>query len=412
LIEVFGVAASNTHIYIFYILYILQKMIANQLKNRSFRSTLEYVLGKEKATIIDGNMGGTTPRQLAKEFAAARKFRPNLIRACSHIILAIPHRDDYHETLDDERFALFAKQWLQAMGYLDEGIGKSQYIIARHRDTDHEHIHIVASRIRMDGSVVSDSWDYRRSEVVLRKLEKEFGLEPVPCSSESVAVKLKEKYDIDATVSSRKAQTRKQKKHPSNKPPVTQLLADIIDEATQDSPTVTELISRLQQRGVTVHPQFSTLGNFKEAIAFELDGVRVAGNKLGSCYSFPGLLKKRGVNYESDRDLPAIVAAAKGEMVGVDNQDEMSNAIAPVIRMFWDRMGGKEIEGTYYTLRKDGEILKLARKGGKEIAQIPVNPDAQATGGGLTAFDVERMLELQRILRGWERKREVGELEL
>jgi hypothetical protein len=58
----------------------------------------------------------------------------------------------------------------------------------------------------------------------------------------------------------------------------------------RDSPTVTQLIGRLQHQGVKVHPQFSTRGLFKEAIAFELDGVKVAGNKLGSAYSFPGLL--------------------------------------------------------------------------------------------------------------------------
>jgi Relaxase/Mobilisation nuclease domain len=386
-------------------------MIANQLKNRSFRSTLEYVLGKEKATIIDGNMAGTTPRQLAKEFAKARRFRPKLQRACGHIVIAIPHRDDYHESLDDERFREIAQQWLKDMGFLSDDSASSQYVIARHRDTNHEHIHIVVSRIRMDGSVVSDSWDYRRNDVVVRKLEKEFALEPAPCGSESVAAKLKEKYDIDATVSDRKAYTRKQKKHTSGQPPVTQLLADAIDEATQDGPTVTQLIGRLQQRGIIVHPQFSTLGNFKEAIAFEMDGVRVAGNKLGKAYSFPGLQRKRGVNYEPERDRNALVAAANGEIV-VDSQDVMSNAIAPAIRMLWARMGGEEIEGKYYTLHKDGEILRLARRGGKKIAQIPLNPDIQAMGVDLSPLDVERMLEIQRILRGWEREDEVSEFEL
>ena len=38
-------------------------MIANQMKNRSFRSTLEYALEKEEAFIIDSNMGGYNPRQ-------------------------------------------------------------------------------------------------------------------------------------------------------------------------------------------------------------------------------------------------------------------------------------------------------------------------------------------------------------
>jgi hypothetical protein len=177
----------------------------------------------------------------------------------------------------------------------------------------HEHIHIIASRIRMDGSVVSDSWDYRRSEVVVRQLEKEFGLEAAPCSNSRVAQKVEEK-GISTTVSDRRAPTRKQKHH-SDKPTVKQRLASLIDEACSDSPTVTQLIGRLQHQGVIVHPQFSTFGLFKEAIAFELDGVKVAGNKIGSAYSFPGLLRKRGVSYEPSRDMRALQAAAAGELV-------------------------------------------------------------------------------------------------
>jgi hypothetical protein len=303
-------------------------LIVNQKKNASFRSTLEYVLGKEKSTLIDTNMGGETPRQLAAEFAAARRHRPNLKRACGHIIISIPHRNadhlkgEYHEHLEDEQYAALAHRWLKGMEFLGEGLSCSQYLIARHHDTLHEHIHIIASRIRMDGSVVSDSWDYRRSEVIVRQLEKEFGLEATPCSNERVAQKVEEK-GISTTVSDRSAPTRKQKHH-SDKPTVKQRLADLIDEACSDSPTVTQLIGRLQHQGVIVHPQFSTKGLFKEAIAkrcceaqiaFELDGVKVAGNKLGSAYSFPGLMRRRGVSYDPERDKRALKAALSGEVV-------------------------------------------------------------------------------------------------
>ncbi|WP_443096395.1 relaxase/mobilization nuclease domain-containing protein [Sphaerospermopsis reniformis] len=269
------------------------------------------MLGKEKATMIDSNMGGTTPIQLTREFGAARRFRPNLQRACAHVILSIPHRDvchnkgEYHEHLEDEQYTKIAQHWLKAMKFLGEELNQSQYVVARHHDTNHEHIHIIASRIRMNGSVVPDSWDYRRSEVILRQLEKEYGLEEVSCSSDRVA-KTVEKIGIETTISDRHAQTQKQKHHSSNQPPITQLLADIIDEATKDQPNVTQLIQRLQQQGVVVHPQFSTEGLFKEAIAFEMNGVKVGGYKLGSAYSFPGLQKKRGVSYNPERDLPAI----------------------------------------------------------------------------------------------------------
>ncbi|WP_016953826.1 relaxase/mobilization nuclease domain-containing protein [Anabaena sp. PCC 7108] len=262
--------------------------------------------------MIDSNMGGTTPIQLTREFGAARRFRPNLQRACAHVILSIPHRDvshdkgEYHEHLEDEQYTEIAQHWLKSMKFLGEELNQSQYVVARHHDTNHEHIHIIASRIRMNGSVVPDSWDYRRSEVILRKLEKEYGLEAVSCSSDRVAQTVQKESGFETTVSNRQGQTQKQKHHSSNQPPITQLLADIIDAATKDQPTVTQLIQRLQQQSVVVHPQFSTGGLFKEAIAFELNGVKVGGYKLGSAYSFPGLQKKRGVSYDPKRDLPAI----------------------------------------------------------------------------------------------------------
>jgi len=309
-------------------------LIVNQKKNASFRTTLEYVLGKEKSSIIDTNMGGDTPRQLAAEFAAARRLRPNLKRACGHIIISIPHREadhsrgEYHEHLDSDEYVELAHRWLKGMEFLGEELSCSQYLIARHHDTKHEHIHIIASRIRMDGSVVSDSWDYRRSEVIVRQLEKEFNLEPTPCSNERVAL-IAIEQGIETTVSDRRAPTSKQKHHHSGQPTVKQRLAALIDEACSDSPTVKQLIGRLQHQGITIHPQFSTRGLFKEAVAFELDGVKVAGNKIGSAYSFPGLLSKRGVSYDSERDLPALEAAAAGEVVSLHAPSPLKDTNQP-----------------------------------------------------------------------------------
>lgn len=517
-------------------------MIANQLKNRSFRSTLDYVLEKEEAEIIDSNMGGYNSRQLAKEFSAARRMRPKFQRACGHIILSIPHRDashpqgEYHEHLDDEKYTEIAQRWLKGMEFLGDGLHKSQYVIARHQDTDHEHIHIIASRIRMDGSVVPDSWDYRRSEVIVRQLEKEFGLEQVPCSNEQVAQKVREIWEIDTTVGDtperklplgdtpvgncyrdRRAQTKKQKHHFSGKPPVTQLLADAIDAATQDKPTVTELIARLQQQDIAVHPSFSTQGKFKEAIAYSMNGVTVAGWKLGKAYSFPGLLQRRGVDYQPERDIAALKSAQLGLLVKfsaphrkaddgfgnfdesnqqqvfeneLNNFDEISqqqifdnefthfdkssqqqtfndelnnfdknngdknnkelfgnklgvdggnnqqqgndnkaianqiidrqfvkdnqpttaqeinhiqsgyaNKIAPIIQIFWQLQKQPQyIEGNHYNITLEENILTLTRKGGEKIAVLSVDNSSPPQGFSLTESDVERFLDLQRIL--------------
>ena len=426
-------------------------MIANQLKNRSFRSTLEYALEKEEAEIIDSNMGGYNPRQLAREFGAARRMRPNFQRACGHIILSLPHREashpqgEYHEHLDDEKYALIARRWLKEMEFLGDGLHKSQYVIARHQDTKHEHIHIIASRIRMDGSVVPDSWDYRRSEVVVRQLEQEFGLEPTRCSNERVAEKVKQKHGIKTTVGERSAQTKKQKHHFSGKPPVKQLLADAIDEATSDQPTVTELIARLQKLHINVHPSFSTKGKFKNAIAFSMNGVKMAGWKLGKAYSFPGLLQRKGVDYNSERDIPALRAARDGQLVKLPaksvssqsmtddkptlldensqprvedkqpnatqeinlTQQEYVNKITPTIRQFWEiNNRPKSIKGNHYSITLEEGILRLKRRMGEKIADIPTDNSTTPQGFDLNESDVERFLELQRLINNYKSQKQ------
>ncbi|WP_366519929.1 relaxase/mobilization nuclease domain-containing protein [Halodesulfovibrio sp.] len=37
------------------------------------------------------------------------------------------------------------------------GFSNSQYVVVRHNDTEHDHIHIIANRVSMDGAVVSES---------------------------------------------------------------------------------------------------------------------------------------------------------------------------------------------------------------------------------------------------------------
>ena len=54
-----------------------------------------------------------------------------------------------------------------------------KYIMFRHEDAGHPHFHILVNRIGYDGSVVSDSNDYARSEKVLRDLERKYNLTQV-----------------------------------------------------------------------------------------------------------------------------------------------------------------------------------------------------------------------------------------
>lgn len=63
-------------------------MIAKLNKGRGFRGALEYSLKESKGFLLDTNMGGNTPRTLAREFGQIRGLRPELTRPC--IMSALP----------------------------------------------------------------------------------------------------------------------------------------------------------------------------------------------------------------------------------------------------------------------------------------------------------------------------------
>jgi len=173
-------------------------------KKPNFLDTLKYVLGKDDAAIVDTNMMGTTPHSFNEQFLSTKYINKAVKRQCAHLIISIAHRPDYHEHLSDSQYSYVAREYLKDMRYLplDEAAhATSQFVAVRHSDRNHEHLHIIASRIRLDGSLVNDSYDYFNSQVSTRRIAAQLGLEVTPTTNEAVAFKLEQEYGITASTS-------------------------------------------------------------------------------------------------------------------------------------------------------------------------------------------------------------------
>ena len=144
-------------------------MIVKLKKGKSARGVTQYVLNKEKAQLLDTNMLGQNPSQLSKEFGVSRLHRPALKTGVVHAMLSVPA----DEKLTDAQWKEIANNFRKEMGFTD-----SQYVIARHHDSDNDHVHLVLSRVQFNGDVVSDSWDYVKAEQIARKLEQQYSLSP------------------------------------------------------------------------------------------------------------------------------------------------------------------------------------------------------------------------------------------
>ncbi|MFS0518593.1 relaxase/mobilization nuclease domain-containing protein [Nostoc sp. UIC 10607] len=266
-------------------------MIGKQTKGRGFRKLLDYLESREDAKLIGGNMSGRNARELAREFKLSRQLNSDADRVVYHVSLSAAKGDK----LDDEKWSEIGDRYMKEMGF-----DANQFVIFRHHNTDDDHIHIAASRIRMDtGLVVHDSWDYVRSEKVLRQIEHDYELVQVQGS--------REKLNRTPSTGQIRRIRREQEEYELGKleqPPgrtIKEEVQQTIDRASVDNPQMPTLIMRLQQASVSVRTGFTRNGKSK-GISYEKDGQAFSGTQLGAAYTFPGLQKHLGVDYQPERD--------------------------------------------------------------------------------------------------------------
>lgn len=263
-------------------------MKAKVSRGGGFRGALNYVfdVGKKgtntkNAERVGGNMAGQDPRELSREFSAVRQLRPDISKPVWHCSLSLPP----FERLIVEKWEAVATDFMQRMGF-DES--NTPWVAVRHQDTDKDHIHIVASRVGLDGKVWLGQWEARRAIDATQELEHTYGLTLTPGLGDARAERRK-LTDKEINMALR-----------TGYEPPRQRLQRLLDEAVQDNPTAPELAERLQAAGVGVRANLASTGRMN-GFSFEVAGVSFKGSDLGKGYTWGGL-QKAGVTYDEARD--------------------------------------------------------------------------------------------------------------
>ena len=256
-------------------------MIAKAVKGTSFKGAVSYDLDPEKGAVLDTNMAGETPAELAAEFAAIRDLRPGVTKAVLHVSLSAAPGDQ----LSDEQWRAIGQQFRAGMD-----LDHNQYVLTRHTDTAHDHIHLVANRIDCAGQVVSDSHDYQRMHTLMREIERDYGLQEV--TSQPAERHAPTKGELERTVRTGEPSTRHQ-------------LQALCDGAAQDCDSFTAYQERLDAVGVEIIPTVQQQGAKLSGLQYRLDDVTMKGSDLGKAYAAAGI-QKRGISYEQDRDRTAV----------------------------------------------------------------------------------------------------------
>lgn len=278
------------------------KLIGKVMKNNSFTATTKYVIEKEQATIIGGNMVGENPKELVTEFMISHDLNPGIRRPVYHFTLSLPK----HEDLNNKQFAALAETYLGGMFVLDKGqdidkcfsflkdldLNTHQFFVARHTDREHQHIHIVASRINLiDGKTIQTWHDCYRSEKLIRRLEETYNLQPGICSWE-VGKKAQTKSQLELLGSTGVGSVKSE-------------MQSAIEHLATNRPTLPSFLKQLHKVGIETNITYNPNKEIR-GISYCLDDVAISGSKLGKRYSFPGLQKYLGISYEPERDEIAI----------------------------------------------------------------------------------------------------------
>ena len=146
-------------------------MIAKIMKGSGFKGVINYILDPKKGTELIDSSGVRTDSisHIAQSFIDQTKLNPRVGKVVGHISLSFSVQDS--SKLSNKFMAQMAREYMEKMGIKD-----TQYIIGRHFDKEHPHIHIAFNRIDNNGKTISDRNDRFRSEKICKELTDKYGL--------------------------------------------------------------------------------------------------------------------------------------------------------------------------------------------------------------------------------------------
>lgn len=141
-------------------------------KRASFAKVVNYVNNPKKARLIDSkDVRLDDNATIARSMQGQADDKPGrkLKNPVYHISLDFAHEDTPRMT--DALMVEIAREYMRRMGIMN-----TQYIVSRHTDKEHQHLHIVANKVDNDGNTISDRNDAIRNVAVCKALTREYGL--------------------------------------------------------------------------------------------------------------------------------------------------------------------------------------------------------------------------------------------
>ena len=235
-------------------------------KRASFAKLVNYVNNPKKARLIDSKdvrLDDNAAIAVSMQGQADDKPGRKLNNPVYHISLNFAHEDA--PKLTDGLMAEIAREYMKRMGIVN-----TQYIVCRHTDREHQHLHIVANRVDNDGNTISDRNDAIRNVAVCKALTREYGLHfskgKVNVKRDRLRGKDKVKYQIH----------------------------DAVKAALPYCNSWSGLCDRLSKQGIGVNFRYDKRNGDIVGVSFTKDGISFSGSRIDRSMGFFKLDKQFG----------------------------------------------------------------------------------------------------------------------
>lgn len=243
-------------------------MIGKPITGRSFGGCIRYIVDKQEAKILAAEgvrMQNATV--ITQDFNMQRKMRPGLGKAVGHLVLSWSKED--LSKLNDQVMAERAIEYMEKMN-----IRNTQYVIIRHSDREHPHIHIVYNRVDNTGKTITDKNNFERNIKICKEMTLKYGYH-LGQGKEQVnrlALRGKEKLRYE--------------------------LFDAIKAATKHSSSWKMLEANLQKQGIGIQYKHKSRTSEVQGISFEKGDFKMKGSAIDRTLSYGRLDAQLKKNHE------------------------------------------------------------------------------------------------------------------
>ncbi len=335
-------------------------MIGKISKGTGFYGVLLYAMDEKKGHYLDSNLrtyNGINAKEFSKQLAQNNDRNSRVKKPVFHVAIAL----EKGAKVTNEEFKKIGEKYMRKFGFNPDfdpnnpEKGITPYVMVRHTDTTHPHIHIIASRIDSKGYCNNPSNDYKLSNKICRGLEKEFGFRVVPTLGSDIKETKREEMRM------RERFAKEGKKVPNYR----RMFIAKIDKYTQPvgggKRTFGSFVKELKKEGITVNLNTDKARTRINGISFSMvrngETIRYKGSALGKGYTWNALSEKLDVDLR--RDLATIQKSAAIKI----------NAGTPVEQMISQKPGNPIIAGS--------ERMDITHKGGRGQYQEEPNKEEQ-----------------------------------